>query len=65
VRAREQIAVSLSDGDRERLIEAYRIAIELEPNQSLKRSTFGRMAALIGERSPEQVRRMERERGLA
>lgn len=55
---------SFSDCDRERLIEAYRACLELEPNQAMKRIAWGRMAALIGERSPEQVVKMERERGL-
>lgn len=53
-----------SDADRERLIEAYRLCVELEANQAMQRIAWGRMAALIGERSPAQIARMEREKGL-
>lgn len=52
------------DAERERLIEAYRVLVELEPNQAMKRIAWGRMAALIGERSDAQVAKMEREKGL-
>lgn len=54
-----------SDADRERLIEAYRVAVELELNEAMKRIAWGRMAALIGERTPQQIAKMERERGIS
>jgi hypothetical protein len=53
-----------SDAERERLIEAYRVCLELEPNQAMKRIAWGRMAALIGDRSPEQIAKMEIAKGL-
>lgn len=60
----EQSPPFLTDADREELIEAWRKVMVLEPNEALKRIAWGRMAALIGERSPQYVERMERERGL-
>lgn len=60
----EQSGPPFGDAERERLIKAYRVALELEPNQALKRIAWGRMAALIGERSPAQIAKMERERGF-
>lgn len=54
----------LTDAQRERLIEMWRSILEEEKDADLKRLAEGRMRELIAERSPEQVSRMERERGL-
>lgn len=57
-------AVILTDESREQLIEAWRVVVELDDREGLKRLAAARMADLIGERSPAQVRRMEEARGL-
>lgn len=54
----------MTDQDRERLIEAYRVALELDPPHDFQAAAMGRMRELISERSPQQVARMEAERGL-
>ena len=54
----------MTDQDRERLIEAYRVALELDPRHDFQAAAMGRMRELISERSPQQVARMEAERGL-
>lgn len=59
-----KVAPFFGDAEREELIALYCRAITLEPNEAMKRMAFGRMAALIGERSPAQVAKMEREKGL-
>lgn len=56
---------TLSDDERERLIEAYRVAVELEPQRERKLLALIRMQELIGGRSSQQVARMERERGIS
>lgn len=60
----EQSAPFFGDAEREELIELWRQIMVLDPNEAMKRMAFGRMAALIGERSPAQVAKMEREKGL-
>lgn len=54
----------VTDADREQLIEAYRIVLELEPRTDYKHAAAQRMRELIGERSPDQVREMEAIQGL-
>lgn len=54
----------MSDADRERLIEAYRLVLELEPRHDFQSAAMQRMRELIGERSAEQVREMEAIQGL-
>ena len=53
----------MTDQDRERLIEAWRVVIELAPN-SYKQMAAAQMKAEINRRTQEQVQKMERERGL-
>jgi hypothetical protein len=48
----------------ENLIEIYRTLGCLETDPRRARDAFERMRELIGERSPERVEQMERERGL-
>ena len=62
-RAREARA-PMTDTDRERLIESYRTILELAVEREWKDLAASAMARLIKERSPAQVERMERERGL-
>lgn len=59
-----KLAAVLSDADRERLIEAYRVVLELEPRHDFQAAAMQRMRELIGERSAEQVREMEAIQGL-
>lgn len=54
----------MTDADRERLIEAYRVCLELEPRHDFQAAAMQRMRELIGERSPVQVREMEAIQGL-
>lgn len=54
----------MTDADRERLIEAWRVVLELEPIEGIKRIAADNMRHLIADRSPQQVEQMERERGL-
>lgn len=54
----------MTDEQRERLIESYRVLLELEPDSDAKYFAMIRMKGLIGERTPGQIERMEHERGL-
>jgi len=54
----------MTDTDRERLIESYRTILELAAEREWKELAASAMAQLIKGRSPAQVERMERERGL-
>lgn len=45
----------MTDTDRERLIESYRVALELEQRPDFKHAAMQRMRELISERSTEQV----------
>lgn len=50
---------AMTDEERERLIEAWRVVLELEPIEGLKRIAADNMRHLIAQRSPQQVERME------
>lgn len=52
------------DAALERRIECARIAMTLSTDEASKQDHWERMRRLIGERSPQQIERMERERGL-
>ena len=54
----------MTDSEREKLIEAYRVQLELAPLREDKRHAELRMRELIAQRSRAQVHRMEQERGL-
>ncbi len=54
----------MTDEQREKLIEAWRVVVELDPRHSYKRYAAYAMSALIKQRSPERVAQMEHERGL-
>jgi hypothetical protein len=54
----------LTDAEREQAIAECMRRMEIARDDQLKRSWFRQMAALIADRSPAQVERMERERGL-
>ncbi len=54
----------MTDAERERLIEVYRRVLVDAPDSKTKRVAALRMRELIAQRSPQQVERMERERGL-
>jgi len=56
-------ATAMTDQERERLIEAWRVVVELDA-QTYKATGARRMQELINHRSPVQVELMERERGL-
>lgn len=56
--------IHLSDADRERLIEAYRVVLELEPHHDLQAAAMSRMRELIAGRSYKQIREMEAIQGL-
>jgi hypothetical protein len=53
----------MTDADRERLIEAWRVVIELDEPEE-KAFAVLRQRRLIQERSPRQVREMEAIQGL-
>jgi hypothetical protein len=50
--------------NRERLIEAYRTAVELEPQKERKHLALMRMHELLGQRPRAFVEQMERSRGI-
>lgn len=54
----------MTDLEREGAIESARKAMMLAPDAALARARFATMQELIAGRSPEQVARMEAERGL-
>lgn len=54
----------MTDNERERLIDAWKVVLELEADHDLKRLANNVMVRRSGERSTEQVERMEDERGL-
>ena len=54
----------MTDEQRERLIEAWRVVLELERLKEFQTIGAGRMRDLIAERPPERIQQMERERGL-
>jgi hypothetical protein len=54
----------MTDAERERLIEYYRQILAEDPERYAKEFAQLRMAHLISGRSPAQVAKMERERGL-
>lgn len=54
----------LTDAERETAIAECARRMELARDPQVKRSWFKHMAALIADRSPEQVERMERAKGL-
>lgn len=54
----------MTDAERERLIEAWRVILECARERPWKRLALARMTALIEERSACQVERMEAQRGL-
>lgn len=56
---------SMTDQDRERLIESWRGILECAVEREWKQLAAVRMRELIAERSPDQVAKMERERKLA
>jgi hypothetical protein len=55
---------AMSDETREHLIDAWTFILANEINHELQCTAMRRQRELIEERSPEQVERMERERGL-
>jgi hypothetical protein len=63
VRARA-VGDVVNDSERERLIEAYRVVLELEPRHDFQAAAMQRMRELISGRAPQQIERMETERGL-
>jgi hypothetical protein len=54
----------VTDIEREAAIEAYRQKLVASHDPLTKRIAALRMKELIAERSPQQIERMERERGL-
>jgi hypothetical protein len=54
----------VTDEERELLIEKFRRQMLAAPNREAKQAAAERMRELISVRSPEQVARMETERGL-
>lgn len=56
--------MTLQDSLLERLINRYRDAMVSATDRKLKQEYFSLMIQAINRRSPEQVRRMEREQGL-
>lgn len=62
--AQPKVTEELSDDVREQLIEAWRVILTHSPTMALKSIAQSEMRDEIARRSPEQVERMERERGL-
>lgn len=54
----------MTDQERELLIDYYRQILQADPWREAKHFAQVRMGHLIAERSPDQVAKMERERGL-
>lgn len=54
----------LSDTAREQAIEAARQRLATSPCPTDRRAAWDDLCALVNSRSPDQVERMERERGL-
>lgn len=54
----------MTDQQREELIKAYHAVGVNEPDLELRRTALQRMAELVKQRSPMQVERMERKKGL-
>lgn len=54
----------MTDQELEKQIEATRQIAMQENDRFRQREVFAIMAQLIGQRSPERIREMERERGL-
>lgn len=54
----------MTDAQREKLIEAWRVVLELDKDSARATIAMRQMRQLISERTPPQVERMERERGL-
>lgn len=54
----------MTDAELEEQIEATRQIAMRENDRFRQREVFAIMAQLIGQRSPQQVEQMERERGL-
>lgn len=68
VRARGDLAraygVWMTDEQRERLIDTYVQVVTLESKREIQLAAAARIAELVRERSPEQIAKMETERGL-
>ncbi len=58
------VEIRMNDEERERLIEAWRVVLELSPQRSYREIAAAAMKAEIRRRSPQQVEQMECERGL-
>lgn len=56
--------ISEDDASLERRIECARIAMTLATDDMSRRDHLMRMERLLAQRSPTQIERMERERGL-
>lgn len=54
----------MTDEQRERLIEAWRVVLELDKDSARATIAMRQMRQLISERTPRRVAEMERERGL-
>lgn len=54
----------LTDAEREMAIAECARRMELARDPQVKRSWWKQLARLVADRSPEQVARMEREKGL-
>jgi hypothetical protein len=64
VLGRRHLVVSMTDEERERLIEHYRQILTHDPERHAKKFAQLRMAHLISGRSVAQIAKMEVERGL-
>lgn len=54
----------MTDEQRERLIEAWRVILELDKDSGRATIAMRQLRQLISERTPRRVAEMERERGL-
>lgn len=54
----------MTDEQREKLIEAWRVVLELDRDSARATIAMRQMRQLISERTPRRVAEMERERGL-
>jgi len=54
----------MTDEQRERLIDTYVQVVTLESKREIQLAAAARIAELVRERSPEQIAKMETERGL-
>lgn len=54
----------MTDDEREKLIEGYRLVLTHESDLVHRRQALRRLEQLVGQRSPAQVKKLEIQKGL-